>query len=289
MKFKVSIVGNCQANSWGKALEALQPDIEISHCEFAGSDFQITKKREEIFKNSDLLLVVDPEMPSLKEPNFLDFLTTINSIRVPSIICSVFHPDNGYLFSQGRLVKNGIKGDWNSRLLSLAYKSNASFEEFLESYNSLTVLQQMGYFDLWDDFINHSTTVFDSATLDFESWLSQVRRFGIFMHGINHPQIHAVTFLAEQVLEKNQIKYFPAASVLKSMADPLNTNVWPVSKVVADYYGVQESNYVVVDGRKINEIEFFQHTWKKWEQDGEVRSDLSIWPPLSDNSIYGGI
>jgi hypothetical protein len=285
MNLAISVIGNCQANSWAIVLQALQPKINITHCEFAGSDFEITKKTSSVIRNSDLLLLVDPEMPALKTEKFLDFQAGVRSISVPSLICSVFHPDNGYVFSGDTLIRNGLNGDWNSKIQAEAFKTGSSYQDFLDMYNDVSLYQELGYFNLWEDFIQHTKNNFNFFDLDFERWLSQVRRTDVFMHGINHPRLQTISFLAEQVLDSLGFSYFPSVSVSTSINDPLNSNVWPINKNVAEYFSVPESNFIVVNGKRVEEEYFLKLTWDFWSKKSASKGNMNSWPPLNPGPI----
>ena len=288
MSYKVVILGNCQASSWSQSLKMLNSDFEILHCEFAGSSFELSENITDLVKNSDFLVIVDPKMGSFQSNEFKELVSSTTAIRVPSLTCSVFHPDNGYIFSGERLIRNKLGGDWNSRILGFAYSNSLTFPAFETLFKDLDFHEEIGFFDLWEDFVDFNSKEFALHDLDFGSWLQRMRRQGVFMHGINHPKMTAILNMATQVLDNLQIKYDSNVISDKSFADPLNSSVWPIHPFTGDFLGIKPSRDVIIDGKVLQTSKFYSETWENWCLANEDGAKFSIWPPLRTASKLEG-
>jgi hypothetical protein len=289
MTYKLTLLGNCQASSWSKALTILNPEIKVLHCEFAGSNFKLTNDLKIFIKESDFLFLVNSKMDAFISDEFQELDVASKIVKVPSLTCSAFHPDNGYIFSGERLIRNSLGGDWNSRIQGFAYSENLEYSDFVNLFQDVEFHKQIGFFNLWEDFVDFYHEEFSVHNLDFIKWLQKMRRHGVFMHGINHPKLRAVLYMAEQVLENLGVPIEGSEESYALLNDPLIDSIWPIHSVMGDFFGIRPDTQIVIQNLVLPAEKFYSETWNNWNLGKEDGSKFSIWPPLNTSRERTGI
>ena len=196
-----------------------------------------------------------------------------SAIVVPTIKFSAFQPDTQYAYSGERLIKNGLGGEWNSRIVLWAFKNRLSRADTRRLFRS-DVYESLGYFDDWPSSVSALKEAFERTALDFTQWIRRNQRTGIFMHGINHPMALGLATLAEQIVVK---KCSGQARVVSGseryLTDHLANVVWPVYPEIASVLGVK-GDYLWRRGTHMVNLEgFIDLTFSHWES-ADWRGDV---------------
>ena len=281
---RLVIYGNCQVSSWAEVLPVLNTSILVEDYALVTQENVSTYLETLKLKDPDVILVMTSLEKQLNVSKDIKCLTSVPIILIPDITCNVFHPDISYVFNEGKVLQNILGGDWNSRIMAEGFRSNLEIDSIYQALNDEILYEKAGYFECWNDFIEHSKLSFELCEIDYLSWLSNIRQYGNFMHGINHPKIIAVGKLAELVVEKLGLKSQDFSIVDELCSDPLSDSVWPVSPIIADYYGLKQSNLVRFNGEVMDFKEFVAATLNHWRLDSSIRDEYTIWPQVSNFS-----
>lgn len=284
VNLRVVIYGNCQVSSWAEVLPVLNASISVLEYALVTHESSSTYLNSLKMKNPDAILVMTSLEQQLNISKEIKKLTTAPIIFIPDVTCNVFHPDISYVFNKRKVLQNVLGGDWNSRIMAEGFRIGLTVDSISQALNDEILYEKAGYFEYWNDFIENSTVNFELCEIDFFGWLSKVRQYGNFMHGINHPKLIAVGALAEPVVEKLGLKSQDFSVVDELCSDPLSDSVWPVSPLIAEFFGLKQSNLVRFNGEVMDFENFIMTTLNLWRLDTTIKNEYTVWPEIIEFS-----
>lgn len=122
-----------------------------------------------------------------------------NHVRIPILTCRAYHPDLIYLIRNGRPLA-GPTGDYHSAIAFACYTKGMKVSE-TQSYFNGPFLEKCGYMSLWAAERDRIINEFRECGLDISHFIRTWGRKCAFMHGINHPRIHAIYDIASAILQ----------------------------------------------------------------------------------------
>jgi hypothetical protein len=280
---KLLVLGNCQAGGLADSLEILAPGIEVGR-ELLSND--VATLRAELRKQSKSLKGRVILHDSVQ--NIIDFHPQLqgilpdDTIVVPTLTFAAFHPDIQYCFVDGKVVKNGLDSDWNSRIMLWAYLNGLSKVESRFLFHE-DVYRSLGYLNEWASSTGLLRASFDKYGFDCGRWMRSVQRDGVFMYGINHPFPLAISQLATQICEREiSGNYEPLEDAHKYVTDYLAHIVWPVYPEIAEELGV-EGTYRWRVGRKYAHLdEFISLCFDSWDSIKLRKREINLMPTFSE-------
>lgn len=186
MSRKILITGTCQIIGIGAILKEIFPDdkLELTH---PVSDDRLT----ELTKGCDYIIY--DNFYKKKQLKKADSKTIV--INFPNIYFPAFHPDIIYVRNSEKIpVEQSAIAIW-------CYTNSVSIDNAIKLYNKDTFFQ-LGYFNMWDKCITHLRNEFEQCGFDFNKFLLNVKREGVFMHTLNHPKINVLIQLGKQIAKK---------------------------------------------------------------------------------------
>jgi hypothetical protein len=282
MKFRIH--GNCQVGSVADSLRLLYhtEDVQLFHVDTSPQGLvnhfsKIDSADGFIEIIHDSLLAVIKANPSVAELVPLKFLT------LPSITFSAFQPDTQYIFNENGVVKNGLHGDWNSRIAITGYLRGLSPNQTVELFN-LEIFQALGYLDDWKESAKFLQNSFQECGINGTHWMRRMASHGIFMHGINHPRPIAIFELVQQFAS---IHLPPPdheiAGAEQYLTDHLSHIVWPVYPEIAATLGL-EGTYLWREGSQHADLQtFIESSFKHWDFLNLRNTQITFIPSLDES------
>jgi len=281
MKFRIH--GNCQVSSIADSLRLLytSPEIQLFHVDTSPDGllkhFSNIKPEDgfiEIFHDS--LLSVIKATPNAAELLPSEFLT------IPTITFSAFHPDIQYIFDTSGVVKNGLNGDWNSRIAIIGYLKGLTAEQTIKLFNADS-FQSLGYLNDWNGSAKSLVEGFGSCGLDGNQWIRRMATHGVFLHGINHPIPIAMFELVKQFADANLPTPDRAvAGAEQYLTDHLAHIVWPLYTEIGARLGL-EGTYLWRDGSQYADLRMFiESSFQHWDFLNLKETSLTFIPPLDE-------
>jgi hypothetical protein len=281
MKFRIH--GNCQVGSIADSLRLLYQteDVQSFHVDTSAhgllnhfSKVQSTDGFIEIIHDS-LLSVINAH-PSVADLVPLKFLT------LPSITFSAFQPDTQYIFNENGVVKNGLQGDWNSRITITGYLRGLSPRQTEELFN-LGTFRALGYLDDWNESAQFLIDSFQKCGLNGTNWMRRMASHGVFMHGINHPSPIAIFELVKQFASVHlPPPDHEIAGAEQYLTDHLSHIVWPVYPEIAATLGL-EGTYLWREGSQHAGLRtFIESSFQHWDFLNLRNTQMTFIPSLDD-------
>jgi Polysaccharide biosynthesis enzyme WcbI len=278
---KVSILGNCQIESWRRSLIALFPDVEVISTRSVSNGEEISRLKSPLFEESDFVILIDSLKPEFKRVlNDLSDDYKNKLLGVPSIFFRGFHPDSVYVYTDHGPLRSGLgpRGEWVSSLVWYAFQNKIPEKSILK-FLSAEYFSTLGFDSVYQDELILLEQDFESHGFKFESWLRPLVQEGSFMHGMNHPKISAVGLLAAQLMQR-----FSRTPKLNPMLlgriniDPLSDVQWPIYEPVADQLGIQAFPYFTMSSEIFSFEEYVELSYRKWKVEELMTADFSIVP-----------
>ena len=282
MKFRIH--GNCQVGSVADSLRLLYrtEDVQNFHVDTSAQGLinhfsKVDSADGFIEIIHDSLLAVIKAHPSVKELVPLKFLT------LPSITFSAFQPDTQYIFNENGVVKNGLQGDWNSRIAITGYLRGLSPAQTVELFN-LEIFQALGYLDDWKESAQFVRNSFLACGLNGTHWLRSMSSHGVFMHGINHPRPIAIFNLVKQFASTHlPLPDLEIAGAEQYLTDHLSHIVWPVYPEIAATLGL-EGNYLWREGSQLADLKtFIESSFQHWDFLNLRSTQITFIPSLDES------
>ena len=281
MKFRIH--GNCQVGSIADSLRLLYQteDIQAFHVDTSAhgllnhfSKVQSTDGFVEIIHDS--LLSVIKAHPSVAE------LVPVKFLTLPSITFSAFQPDTQYIFNENGVVKNGLQGDWNSRITITGYLRGLSPRQTEELFN-LGTFRALGYLDDWNESAQFLIDSFQKCGLNGTNWMRRMASHGVFMHGINHPSPIAIFELVKQFVSVHlPPPDHEIAGAEQYLTDHLSHIVWPVYPEIAATLGL-EGTYLWREGSQHAGLRtFIESSFQHWDFLNLRNTQMTFIPSLDD-------
>ena len=281
MKFRIH--GNCQVSSIADSLRLLYATdkVQAFHVDtsteglcnhFSAMDF--SGNFIEIIHDS-LLSVIRANPPAVE-------LLPKKYLTIPTITFSAFQPDTQYIFSDNGVVKNGLQGDWNSRIAIASYLKGLTPQETVALFN-LDTFRTLGYLDDWNESARSLFASFEACGLNGRQWLRKMAAHGVFMHGINHPAPIAVFELVQQFSKLNlALPDYEISGVEQYLTDHLAHIVWPVYPEIASTLGL-EGTYLWREGSQYADLTtYIASTFQHWDFLNLRETPLTFIPLLDE-------
>lgn len=151
--------------------------------------------------------------------------------RIPNIVFKGFQPDCTYVFSRGVSVE-GLMGPYHSAIAVAAFMEGLKPHRALSLFNVFTYAS-LGYFAAYEASCEllHN----DGVALGYELG-DGLRKAGVFMHTINHPNIRILDLVATEALRISGLDY---QNIDNMPRDALSESfIWPVYPEIANYLQV---------------------------------------------------
>lgn len=284
---RLALIGNCQVAPWRETLRALSPDIEVVNATHVGVTDDVDTFLLKVQESAVDCIVVLNELETGRLEAIKASEAAPMLVRVPSITFGAFHPDCTYVTDGTNVIKTFWGTAWTPRLAGWCFVKGISLAETCELYRDDQLFRSLGYFGAAEASCLSMQRSFADCGLSFDKWYWQAKRYGVFMHGINHPRVIAVAFLMEMVLrDQLSIPCLSAESVHGTIEDPLLRSVsWPVHGPVARALGLPAMEVVRVGGRSIRWDDFLEGCFEGWRAEGRNSETLRIDRTLDTETL----
>ena len=278
---QVAILGNCQIESWSKAIRFMYPQAEVILTKYVNSELTFSKDEEQKVRDAQIVFIIQSEKDVFKKSIALEKLDIKDkTFGVPSVYFRGFHPDSVYVYSDIGPVRSvfGHRGEWIPNIAYQAFQNGYSVEDTLTFYN-IDMFQKMGYLDEWKKSFQELGIEFSEYGIDFQKWFQEVSNGSNFMWGMNHPDLKAVAYLVELVLYPllGRPKH-KSSLILDYVNDPLSDVVWPVNEFYSHYLGINSMPYFR-NGNEVLTFDGYLHgTFSKWKSEGQFGAKYEIVP-----------
>ncbi|HWS66626.1 MAG TPA: GSCFA domain-containing protein [Steroidobacteraceae bacterium] len=252
---KFLVLGNCQARSMGECLQALSRRVTARGVEIKLPDMveEFARKNDRfhsILSQYDFILT-QPSYAPLIKTHFPNLSTQVELF--PAVSFSAYHPDLVYIKVRStNSYLCGPLGHYNSAIAFWGFSHGLDPKETLELFNSHTY-EALGYFRFWKSSRQALIEQGKDANVSLAEYLDKWSSAGCFMHSINHPMLHVIADIAENVLDRVEIRSAKMGSFY--LADEqADGPVWPVFPEIAAQLGVSGSyNFKVEKGVSLPE------------------------------------
>jgi GSCFA family/Polysaccharide biosynthesis enzyme WcbI len=250
LKLKILIIGNCQAKSMPKLIEAMCIGVEVAYVRLlpaiiaklkSGELDILTLKAGEtdissIIANTDLILLQSSGANTTSIIDLLEqkFPQVSSKIRqFPSITFTAFHPDIIHL---GNSLASPT-GPYHSSIACYGWANGFTIEETISLFCE-DVYQVLGFFDYWESSTKSLVAQGNVAGLPLDRLINTWTRQGVWMHTINHPKLFVLADLAREILVNEGLTCLP--DVEYAMEDRLAEGVsWTAYPEIACRLGVE--------------------------------------------------
>lgn len=281
---KIGILGNCQANAWKEAVRIISGHDDVWAVDLADqSEGDPLSKVGDLVARSNLIFIVDSHKDLVQESEIYKFIQS-EPVFIPSITFTGFHPDVFFARFGESTLTSGHGSAWLSRILLWSYFNGIQEKQIVSFFDGI-LFEKLGYFDHFAIAIDSLRNQFLPFELDADSWLNSCRRFGIFMHGPNHPWAAAIGILANQVLRSVPglpiKRNIAPEEFLRYMNDYQSVSIWPVFPEIALRLG-HESSYLFKHHGSIQDLsEYVKNTIDKWTNLGLTKDKTELLPHFS--------
>jgi hypothetical protein len=262
----------------GAALSALMPAAEVTSL-FAWDFLTPEGLRDSATSIADADLWV--RMP-LAENEHLGMESSARVLDIPSLTFPAFHPDLVYATTTDGTLFRGIN-DYHSAIALWAWRHGVQPSDVRHLFTP-EVMSRLTYDQYWTPSVANMKAEFARSSLDFSTFWLRVKREGVFMHSVNHPNSAAVSLLAKSALvalgASDSVWVDPVSEYVD---DTLSHIVWPVYPFVASALGVQGS-YRWRNGSSLfgGIDEWAEATWSAY---GDVTPDTVVCERI-DDGVY---
>jgi hypothetical protein len=249
------VLGNCQARSMGECLQALSRRVIAKSVEI-----KLPGMAEEFARNNDRfhsilsqydVILTQPSYAPLIKTHFPNLPAQVELF--PAVSFSAYHPDLVYIKLRSTdSYLRGPLGHYNSAIAFWGFSHGLSPRETLELFNSRSY-EALGYFRYWNSSRQALIEQGKDANISLAEFLDKWSSAGCFMHSVNHPMLHVIADIGENVLSRVGIQSVKEASYY--LADEqADGPVWPVFPEIAARLGVSGSyNFKVEKGSSLPE------------------------------------
>jgi hypothetical protein len=202
-------------------------------------------------------------------------IANVQLIRIPGLLFRAFHPDIVYARkkSNGQLISQ--TEHFNSLLVLWAWLQGFSVEMTKDLFSERTFLK-LGWLDLWTTSVETMKEAFSRTDIDFNTFFLRAKRYGIFMHSLNHPIQPAVSHLAWQVAGLiDQRKSAVDSSILELIPDPLCRTIWPVYPPIAEALSLNGSYIWRLNNEYYPNLDsFIEHSFSIYRKETVTPDDI---------------
>ncbi len=282
MKFRIH--GNCQVGSIADSLRLLYRTEDVQSFLVDTTSQGLRNHFSKVGDSDGFIEIVHDSLLSVirADPSVLELVPS-KFLTIPTITFSAFQPDIQYIFDETGVVKNGLQGDWNSRIVISAYLRGLSPQQTGELFN-IDTFRVLGYLDDWNESAQFLRNSFESCGLNGTHWLWRMATHGVYMHGINHPSPVAIFELVKQFA---RVHLPPPDHTITDpehyLTDHLSHIVWPFYPEIAATLGF-EGSYLWRDGNQYANLStFIKSTFQHWEFLNLRGKQLTFIPPLDES------
>lgn len=229
----ILVTHNCQTAGLASALR-----YRLPNCKIIAAALPAESDTEKIQQIKNALPSIDVWITGGLKVLATDTNTSV--IDFPEVRFSAFFPDLVY----AKVSRTGelTPIHYNSQLLVGAFNSGLTAEQAIALFTS-RAYERLGYFDptSWTDSwatLNKKLCNQGYSSQAVDSLVRRLKRHGVFMHSVNHPQAVVFTLLAELVLSRIENRSFKAESEFPT-DDTLVGTIWPVYPEVAEHLGLR--------------------------------------------------
>lgn len=240
---KILVLGNCQISSIVDLLRATTCNPQIRGISAFNINTEHREKYIKLINDSDIIFT----QPIFNNP--FEFLLTQELISkaktyvFPNLYINYYHPDVCYLGVGGDRINSPL-GNYNSIIIVKSFLEGKD-EKFAESSFNHEIFKRFNYYLDFDTAIKpiiERNLEFNSQIGDLlEKFKKNIK--SPFMYTLNHPNIHALSIIAEDLLERADLKIQRKVSdIISLLPDHLNQHsVWPVYPEIGEKIGVKGS------------------------------------------------
>jgi hypothetical protein len=232
----IGVIGNCQAGNFSASIRAAFPEAEIRNMSsriIITSDDEGRNKLRQSLVGCNVIFTqpADQRLGSLSA----DKLTDIARVVVyPYIVFRGFHPDCGYVSSDGKSVENPPLV-YHSTIAAASFLEGLSLERAEMLFNAFTYAS-LRYFDLYREGFQTLSNFYDSL-----GYKLIVDDGDVFMHTINHPTARTIHSIAIQALQKAGLNPDPETALPEDQL--AKTVIWPVYPELAEHSGIDRGGF----------------------------------------------
>ena len=282
MKFRIH--GNCQVGSIADSLRLLYQTEDVQSFHVDTSPHGLLNHFSKVQSTNGFIEIIHDSLLSVinAHPGVAD-LVPLKFLTLPSITFSAFQPDTQYIFNENGVVKNGLQGDWNSRIAITGYLRGLSPRQTEELFN-LGTFQALGYLDDWNESAQFLIDSFQKCGLNGTNWMRRMASHGVFMHGINHPSPIAIFELVKQFVSVHlPPPDHEIAGAEQYLTDHLSHIVWPVYPEIAATLGL-EGTYLWREGSQHAGLRtFIESSFQHWDFLNLRNTQMTFIPSLDES------
>lgn len=192
LQMKIVVTSNCMTGGLTAAFRAIFPGAEVVAIPRVGVDetvlFEHVGSANQWFVSGPIDLI--NEVRGAIAPR------TIDVVEFPEIYFNAFHPDQVYAWMRDGSLVESAAGPYNSAIVLWAWQHHLSIEQTLSLFDP-AVMEALGYHERWPASVERLKLDFAPFPhLDYREFIEPLRRFGCFMHTVNHPKGVAIVRLA---------------------------------------------------------------------------------------------
>lgn len=275
----VVVTGNCNVGGIVEGLAALLPALEVHGVpawELETPD-QIADVVERI-GGADAWL----RMPLAENEIIEGQVTAREVLDLPNLVFAAFHPDAIYAVRGNGEMFRGIT-DYHSAIGLWAWRKHVAPDATARLFTP-EIMRLLTYDRYWDPSVKAMRADFAQSSLSFPAFWARLKRTGVFMHTINHPNVRTLSLFAKAIAVRlgadDSVWDIPAE---RYMQDFLTHIVWPVYPWVGTSLGVDGAFRWKMEGRVFGSVEdWLEATWVAY---GDADRDDLVAPRI-DDGVY---
>jgi hypothetical protein len=243
-QLRALLIGNCQASTVGRLMQAMSGDMQATSLEATPALLARIDSGEldlrPMLADADLVFIqlvgTVTELIRTRHPSHAHKLR-----QFPPLNYAAFHPDCVYIKVKAGGHLHGSMGDYHSSIAFWAWREGWSEAEAVSLYRR-EAYDMLGFSSFEEPAEKVLLEFGEWAGLSMKPLLQAWNDRGVWMHTVNHPHVSALADLTAALLAREGIE--PMIQMGKFVADSLaNFPVWPVYPEVGARFG-QEGSYL---------------------------------------------
>lgn len=242
------MIGNCQAEGVGRALQLLLPDARVETILVAYLAKRFGTIDRLVRHLAEFDLVASHVFPEAHLSGGSSGTLTAHLPRArlfPTITFPAFHPDMVLVgdiesLSLKALVGSPI-GRSHSAIALAGFLEGLGADRVLALYTD-SVFERLGYYALWGEGAAYLLRSARAAKFDLAAEFAAWSRRGCFMHDANHPKIAVLADIARRLAAEAGLTPLDIAVEDYIADDLIDESHWPVYPAVAERYGIAPSS-----------------------------------------------
>jgi hypothetical protein len=236
---RFAVLGNCQAQVFGRCLSALMPAAEVLSVQWADLAGQADAERlASRLEDYDAVISQSNKgaaLPALQTRTLAQRVERL--VIIPSIHFTGFHPDILWLPFPHWKGRGWPLSSYHSLVAMAGFALELPQERTVELFNAF-IYANLGYFDEYAKAEQHHSMVGRAMGFDLEGLMAPGGLARPFMHAPNHPGIGLLFELARQVCARLGLRTRDGPSPPDLFA---GATVWPVYPEIARRLGCEGS------------------------------------------------